>query len=106
MAVWLAAVVQARDRLLTDVAALRERHRALVQIRLLRDHGLVEVEAEARAAVLDAHALGNLVGDRNRAGALQRLRERVRLPGVAQQVDPEVRADRAHRDPRHVSAHV
>jgi DNA polymerase-3 subunit epsilon len=58
---------QARDRLLADVAALRERDRALVQAGLLRDHGVVEVDPVARAAALDPQALGGRLGDRHGA---------------------------------------
>ena len=50
VAVRLALVVQARDGLLADVAALREAHRALVEAGLLRDRRVVEVDAVARAA--------------------------------------------------------
>ncbi len=41
MAVGLALVVQARHRLLADIAALGEAHRALVEARLLGNRGLV-----------------------------------------------------------------
>ena len=58
VAVRLAAEVQPRDGLLADVAALLERHRARVQAGLLRDHGVVEVDAVARPAGLDAAHLG------------------------------------------------
>src|SRR5205085_5953775 len=54
----LAPVVEARDRLLAHVAALREAHGALVQPSLLRDRALVDVAPEARAPGFDAHALG------------------------------------------------
>ena len=58
MTVGLAPVVEARDRLLAHVAALREAHGALVQPCLLRDRALVDVDPEARAPGFDAHALG------------------------------------------------
>ncbi len=58
VAIGLAAVVQPRDRLLADVAALRERDRAFVEAGLLGDHAVVEVDAVARAAALDPQALG------------------------------------------------
>ena len=64
VAVRLAPVVQARDGLLADVAALREAHGALVDARLLRHRVRVHVEAEPRTAGLDAHALRRLLGDR------------------------------------------
>ena len=57
VAVRLALPVQAGDRLLADVAALRERDGAVVEPCLLRDDGLVELRAPARAARLDAQHL-------------------------------------------------
>jgi len=59
--VGLAAVEQASDRLLADVAALREADRALVETRFLRDRRVVEVKAIARAPALDAHDLGRVL---------------------------------------------
>ena len=50
---WAAPVIEARDRLLADVAALREAHRALVQAGLLGDRGLVDVDPVAGAPALD-----------------------------------------------------
>src|SRR3954454_15675509 len=52
-AVGLAAVVEARNGLLADVAALGERHGALVEARLLGDHAVIQVEPVARPAPLD-----------------------------------------------------
>ena len=72
MAVGPAPVVETRDRLLADVAALREAHRALVQPRLLGDRALVDVHAVARPAVLDAHDLRGLLGHGLRAALAQR----------------------------------
>src|SRR5256885_2073194 len=57
-AVGLAPVVQARDRLLADVAPLGEAHRALVEPGLLGDDALVELVSVARAAGLHAAHLG------------------------------------------------
>ena len=54
MPIGLALVVEACDRLLADIAALCEAHRALVQAPLLGDDGLVEVDPVARPAMLDA----------------------------------------------------
>src|SRR3954454_11884471 len=51
-AVRLAPVVEPRDRLLPDVAALGERDGALVEARFLGDDRVVEVDAVARAAAL------------------------------------------------------
>jgi DNA polymerase-3 subunit epsilon len=63
-AVRLAAVIQPRDRLLADVAPLRERHRALVEACLLRDHRVVQIDAVPRPAVFDPHEFRLLVGQR------------------------------------------
>jgi hypothetical protein len=61
VAVRLAAPVKPGDGLLPDVAALLEVDRALVDAGLLR-HGLgVHVDAQPRAAGLDAQALGRLL---------------------------------------------
>ena len=58
VAVRPALVEEPRDGLLADVTALREAHRALVQPGLLGDHRVVEVDAVARPARLDAQDLG------------------------------------------------
>src|SRR6185312_7550854 len=63
-AVRLALVIEARDGLLADVAALLERDRALVEAGLLRDRRVVQVDAVARAAALDAQRLDRVLGDR------------------------------------------
>src|ERR1039458_7552261 len=57
MAVWLAAVIQARDRLLADVAPPCEPPRALVQPALRGDPAVVEAPSVAGAPALDAHDL-------------------------------------------------
>ena len=64
LAVGLAAVEQPRDGLLAHVAALGERHRALVEPRLLGDHGVVEVDPVAGPPALDAQALGGRLAHR------------------------------------------
>ncbi len=106
MAVGSAPVIQARDRLLADVAALGEAHRALVQARLLRDHAAVEIHSVARAPVLDAHDLGGVLGYGRGAPFAQRLYELVRVGGVADEVDAGVgpRCDR--RDARDLHGRV
>ena len=63
MAIRLAPVVQAGDRLLADVAALREAHGAVVDAGLLGHRLRVHVVAEPRPAGLDPDALGGLVRD-------------------------------------------
>ena len=111
--VGLAAVVQPRHRLLTDVAALGERHRALVEPGLLRDDRVVEVDPVARPAALDPQAFGRGLGDRNGARVLQGRPQRVELGCVAQQVDARRRcgsratldaADRTSGDVRRARA--
>ncbi len=49
----LASVIEPRDRLLPDVAALRERDRAGVQTSFLWDHAVVEIDPVAGSAALD-----------------------------------------------------
>ncbi len=73
MAVRLALPIQPRDRLLPDVAALRVGHRPLVKPGLLRHRRLVDLDAEARATVLDPHGLGDGLVDRHGAGGEQRV---------------------------------
>ena len=103
----LTAVVQPRDRLLADVAPLRERHRALVQVRppagsrSRRDRVRSAAGRARRARIRRPPRRPR--SRRRRSSACASV---VRLPGVAQQVDPEVRADRAHRDARQLSADV
>src|SRR5215207_64275 len=75
VAVRLAAEVQPRDRLLADVAALLERHRARVQAGFLRDHRVVEIDPVARPAGLDAADLGVGLGRIDRAGGGERRRD-------------------------------
>ena len=70
-----------------DVAALGEAHGALVEAGLLGDHGLVEVDAVARAAMLDAQALGRLLADRHGAARAQRRLRALGVAGLAEQVD-------------------
>src|SRR3954452_8677671 len=93
MAVRLALVVQSRDGLLADVAALREADRTLVEPRLLGNHGVVEIEPVARAAGLDAARLDSALGDRDRARALERVTHAAGLLGGADHVDAEVGCD-------------
>jgi len=94
----LAAIVQPRDRLLSDVAALRERHGALVEPGLLGDHGVVEVDAVARTAVLDPQRLGRRLGHGRGAGGLERGAYALGRVGLAEDVDPGVGPDRADSD--------
>jgi DNA polymerase-3 subunit epsilon len=93
--VGLAPVEQTRDRLLAHVAALRERDSALVEAGFLRDHGVVDVDAVARAAALDSQALGRPFADLGRARCQQCGAQGRELVAVAQQVDADVRPDRA-----------
>src|SRR4051794_39724814 len=90
VAVRLAAVVQARDGLLADVAALAERHGALVEPGLLRDDRLVEVDAVARAPGLDAQHLGRRLGHGHGAGRLELRPHAGAVPGCADHVDAEI----------------
>ena len=84
-AVRLAAVEEPRDRLLADVAALRERDGALVEPGLLRNHRVVEIDAIAGAPALDAQALGGVLADRRarRRRAAPRGRRRALRFGAA-----------------------
>ena len=114
MAIGLAAVVQARDRLLADVAALLEVDRALVEPCLLRDRRLVDVDPVARPAALDAQDLGGRLGDRRaprarraparRPPPRRRRRPRGRWrrapPGRRRSQPPDWRARRAPTPPR------
>ena len=87
MAVGLAPVVQPRHGLLTDVAALREAHRALVEARLLGDRALVDVHPVAGPAALDAHDLRRRLADGGRAGIDEGLPHPLQVGGLAQRVD-------------------
>ena len=82
MAVGLAAVEEPRHRLLADVAALREAHGAGVEPGLLGDRRVVDVDAVARPAALDAEDLGGVLGDGRGAGGerARRARPRWRRP--------------------------
>ena len=71
VAVGLALVVQAGDGLLADVAALGEADGPVVEAGFLGDDGLVELDAVAGAAALDAHDLGVRLGGRVGAGGEQ-----------------------------------
>src|SRR5215207_492305 len=96
VAVRLAAEVQPRDRLLADVAALLERHRARVQAGFLRDHRVVEVDPVARPPGLDAADLGVGLGRLDRAGGGERRRDALGVGRVAEHVDAEVGGDQPH----------
>ena len=63
VAVGLALVVEAGDRLLADVAALGEADGALVDAGLLGDRGRRHLAPEARAAGLHPEDLGRRLGD-------------------------------------------
>jgi len=96
VAVGLAAVVQAGDGLLPDVAALGEAHRALVEAGLLRDDRVVEVDAVARAAALDAQHLGGGLVDRHGAGVDEVVADALGVVALAEDVHADVRADQPH----------
>ena len=82
-AVHVAAGVDAAHQLLAEEAALGERHRVLLEERLLRDRRLVEVDAAARGiALLDAPRL-----------------ERDRVDARRRRVGQPRRADRRGRSP-------
>ena len=78
LTVRLAAVVQPRDRLLADVAALRERHRALVEPGLLGDHACRRGRCRSAGGRARPAALGGGLGDRRRARRLERGAQRAR----------------------------
>ena len=61
-AVHLPAVVLARNRLLTGIATLRERDRALVEPRLCGEDAVVDLAAEAGRRRLDAQRLQRVLG--------------------------------------------
>ena len=93
VAVGLSLVVQARDGLLPDVAALGEAHRAFVEPRLLWNRVGVEVEAIARVSGLDAQALGGVLGRLlEGAGGANRARLLGRTDHVHAEVRPHVQA--------------
>ena len=98
VAVGPALVVEARDRLLADVAALGEAHRPLVEPRLLRDHRLVEVDAIAWPPALDPQALGGRLADGLGSARAKRRGQRGGVPGRGQQVDAGVGANRQRLD--------
>ena len=106
MTVWLAPVVEARDGLLAHVAALGERDGTLVEPRLLRDHGVVEVDAVAGATTLDPNRLGRGLGHGHRSPPPQRHLQILGDRAVAQQLDADVGADHAGGDPVHLAAAV
>ena len=106
MAVRLAAPVQPRDGLLTDVAALREADRAVVEAGLLRDRRVVEVDPVAGAAGLDADDLGRGLVDGDRAGGEQRVAHARGVLGGADDVDPEVGRDEQDRRAAELGAAV
>ena len=95
VAVRLAPVVEAGDRLLPDVAALAERHGALVEAGLLRDHAVIEVDAVARAAALDPHDLGGLLAD---LGDAERARHDRLRSSRGEHVDADVGRHEQDRD--------
>ena len=104
VAVGLAPVEQPRDGLLADVAALREAHGALVEAGLLRDRRVVEVDAVARAAALDAQRPRRRPRDRaRRPRPRSAARDGVGVVGGAEDVDADVGRDEQHR-PRRRSA--
>src|SRR6188472_1293210 len=98
VAVGLALVVEAGDRLLTDVAALGEADR------LLDDPGLgghrlgPHLGSEAGTAGLDSHDLRRLGGDLDGAGVEQRRVDAVALGNGDDQVDAVVDAERGGLD--------
>ena len=63
----MTAVVQAGDRLLARVAALREADRALLEPRLGRHHTVVELAAESRCSGEDPEPLERVLADLLRA---------------------------------------
>ena len=89
MPVRVPAVVQPGDRLLADVAALGEGDRLLDDPGLGREHGRVDLGAEARDAGLDAGDLVGLGADRARAGRDQLAPERRHVARRAEHVDTE-----------------
>ena len=99
VAVRLAAEVQPRDRLLADVAALLERHRAVVETGLLRDHGVVEVGAVARPAALDPADLVRGLRRGHRAGRDQGGGDGLGVLRGAEDVDAEVGRDQPYGRP-------
>jgi hypothetical protein len=106
VAVRLAAVVQPRDGLLADVAALRERDRALVEPGLLRDHRVVEVDPVARAAALHPHHLRRLLVGGDRARVDERRAHCVGVVGRAEDVDAAVGDGEDDRRARQLGARV
>jgi hypothetical protein len=106
VAVRLALVEEAGDRFLSDVAALREADGALVESRLLRDDGVVEVDAVARAPALDAQHLGGRLVDLGRACLDQRRLHALGVGAVANDVDADIGADQQHLRAADLAAHV
>ena len=85
LAVGVAAVREAHDRLLADVAALGERDGALHDARLGRQVRRVEVDAVARQALLDAQRLAHVGPDRDGTRGERRVPGRPGLVGDRQQ---------------------
>ena len=85
--------MQPSDGLLAHVAALGEADGALVEPRLLGDDRVVEVDAVARAPVLDAQHLRRRLVDLDGAAVDQGGLDALGVLAVADNVDADVRAD-------------
>src|SRR5260370_26928675 len=96
VAVRLAAIVEPGHRLLAHIAALAERHRALVEPSLLGDNRVVEVQAIARPAALDPQTLSHRFGYLRSAGPLELRGQTLGVCALAEEAEPGLRADCAH----------
>jgi hypothetical protein len=94
--------VQPGDGLLADVAALGEADGALVEPRLLGDDRVVEVDAVARAPVLDPQDIRRRLVDLDGAAFDQGGLDALGVLAVADDVDTDIRA---HEEPE-VTPHV
>src|SRR5438067_2132141 len=94
--------MEPRDSLLSYVAALRERDRAVVETRFLGDHRVAQINPVARATALDPQAFHGFARDRLSACGAQRRPQLLGFGRVAQNVDAGVRADRPNSTPADV----
>src|SRR4051794_33039500 len=99
-------VVQARDRLLTDVAALREADRPPVDPGFLGDRGGAHLVTEAGATGFNTQDLRRRLGNRRRAGLDQRSRDVLRPARRADEVDAELGGNGPAVDAAHLGLAV
>ena len=95
----VAAVLDADDHFLADVAALAPRDGAILETGLERNRVRVHVDAEARTAALDAHGLDVGLARREQRRRRRAPTSRLRDRGVDDDVEPgDARVVAAHED--------